>query len=63
MKRKTKLIIAFIISIICSLLLPVFTQWYEQVTGITPIAFWFIYTVGSFIGIISIATNDFKDFI
>lgn len=62
MKRKTKLIIAFIISIICSLLLPIFTQWYEQVTGITPVVFWFIYVVGSLVSILAIATNDFKDF-
>ena len=61
MERKKKLIITFILSIIGSLLLPIFSQWYEQVTGITPVVFWFVYGFGSIIFIISIASNDFKD--
>jgi hypothetical protein len=43
MNKSTKLIIAFIGSILGSLLLPVFTQWYEQQTGINPIGFYFVY--------------------
>jgi hypothetical protein len=41
MNKSTKLIIAFIGSILGSLLLPVFTQWYEQQTGIN--AYWILF--------------------
>lgn len=61
MQKTTKLIIAFIASILGSLLLPVFTQWYTQQTGIDPIAFYFVYTIGSVISLVGIATNGFKD--
>jgi uncharacterized membrane protein len=62
MKITTKLAIAFAISIIGSLLIPIFTQWYEQQTGMTPIGFYFVYVMGSFFSIFTIATNNFKDF-
>lgn len=62
MKKATKLAIAFAISIVGSLLIPIFTQWYEQQTGITPIGFYFVYVFGSFISIMAIATNNFNDF-
>lgn len=61
MNKTTKLIIAFIISILGSLILPVFTQWYTQQTGIVPIGFYIVYVLGSFVSIFSIATNNFKD--
>lgn len=60
MNKTKKLIIAFIVSIIGSLLMPIFGQWYEQVTGITPIAFWIVYVFGSIISIVGIATDNFK---
>ena len=62
MNKSTKLIIAFIGSILGILLLPVFTQWYEQQTGINPIGFYFVYIFGSLISIITIATDNFKDY-
>jgi len=62
MKKTTKLAIALAISIIGSLMIPIFTQWYEQQTGITPIGFYFVYVMGSFFSIIAIATNNFNDF-
>lgn len=61
MKKTTKLIIAFIASMLGSLLLPIFTQWYTQKTGIDPIAFYIVYALGSIISLIGIATNGFKD--
>ena len=60
MEKKTKLIIAFIASMLGSLLLPVFTQWYTQQTGISPIGFYIVYVVGSIISLIGIATDGFK---
>lgn len=62
MNKTTKLIIAFIISILGSLIIPVFTQWYTQQTGIAPIGFYIVYVLGSFVSIFSIATDNFKDF-
>jgi hypothetical protein len=62
MSKTTKLVIAFIMSLIGSLMMPIFTQWYYQSTGIDPIGFWFVYVIGSFISIMAIATNNFKDF-
>jgi hypothetical protein len=61
MKKTTKLAIVFVISIIGSLLIPIFTQWYEQQTGMTPIGFYFVYGIGSVFSIFAIATNNFKD--
>lgn len=58
----TKLAIAFAVSIAGSLLVPIFTQWYYQKTGINPIGFYFVYAIGSLISIMAIATNNFKDF-
>ena len=61
MSKTTKLIIAFIVSLIGSLLMPVFGQWYTQTTGITPVAFYIIYGFGSIVTFIGIASNNFKD--
>ena len=62
MNKMTKLAIAFAVSIAGSLLVPIFTQWYHQKTGIDPIGFYFVYAIGSLISIMAIATNNFKDF-
>jgi len=62
MNKMTKLAIALAISIIGSLMIPIFTQWYEQQTGLSPIGFYFVYVFGSFISIMAIATNNFNDF-
>jgi len=61
MNKMTKLAIAFAVSIIGSLLIPIFTQWYYQTTGIYPVGFIVVYVFGSFISIFAIATNNFKD--
>ncbi len=60
MNKMTKLAIAFAISIIGSLLIPIFTQWYEQQTGLTSIGFYFVYAIGSFLSIFAIATDNFN---
>jgi hypothetical protein len=62
MNKMTKFAIVFAVSIVGSLLIPIFTQWYEQQTGMNPIGFYFVYVLGSFISIVAIATNNFKDF-
>jgi hypothetical protein len=62
MGKTKKLAIAFAISIAGSLLVPIFTQWYHQKTGIDPIGFYFVYALGSIFSIIAIASNNFKDF-
>ena len=62
MNKMTKLAIAFAISIIGSLLIPIFTQWYYQSTGIYPVAFIAVYIFGALISIFAIATDNFKDF-
>ena len=62
MNKMTKLAIAFAVSIVGSLLIPIFTQWYEQQTGLYPIGFYFVYVIGSFMSIISIATNNLRIF-
>jgi FtsH-binding integral membrane protein len=48
--KKTKLILAFIATLIMSLLSPILCQWYEQQTGIFPIAFIFTEIMVCFIG-------------
>lgn len=60
MNKMTKLAIAFAISIVGSLLIPIFTQWYEQQTGIYPIGFLAVYAIGSFLSIFAIATDNFN---
>jgi hypothetical protein len=62
MNKTTKLIIAFVMATISALLIPIFTQWYYQQTGIYPIGFWFVWILGGIFSIIGIATNNFKDF-
>lgn len=52
----------FIFTLISALLLPIFTQWYEQQTGIFPIGFYMVLIVGGFISYVAVITNNFKDF-
>ena len=51
MNNITKLALSIVVTIIATLLVPVFGQWYEQQTGINPVAF---YTVSSLIGVMNI---------
>ena len=55
MNKKTKLIIAFIMACVSALLMPIFTEWYEQETGTFPIAFVMIYSFGGIMSIMAIA--------
>ena len=48
--KKTKLILAFIATLIMSLLSPMLCQWYEQQTGIFPIGFIFTEIMACLIG-------------
>ncbi len=62
MKKETKLYIMFICTLISALLVPIFTQWYEQQTGTFPISFCVILTFGGFFIYMAAFTNNFKDF-
>lgn len=55
MNKKIKLIIAFILACVSALLMPIFTEWYEQETGTSPIAFVMIYSLGGIMSIMAIA--------
>ena len=61
MSKQAKLIIASLLALISSLIIPIFTQWYFQQTGMYPIGFWFIYILGGIVSIIAIATDNFKN--
>jgi uncharacterized membrane protein len=61
MKKETKLYIMFICTLISALLVPIFTQWYEQQTGKSPMAFMFVLILGGFLLYIAAFTNNFKD--
>jgi len=58
MKKTTKLFIAFILACVSALLMPIFTQWYEQETGTFPIAFVCVYSFGGVMSIMAIAIGD-----
>ncbi len=62
MKKETKLYIMFICTLISALLVPIFTQWYEQQTGQYPIGFLFVLILGGSTAYIAAFTNNFKDF-
>lgn len=62
MSKQAKLIIASLLALISSLIVPIFTQWYYQQTGMYPVGFWFVYILGGFISIMAIVTDNFKDF-
>jgi len=62
MKKETKLYIMFICTLISALLVPIFTQWYQQQTGQYPIGFLFVLGLGGFFIYMAAITNNFKDF-
>lgn len=62
MSKQKKLYIMFICTLISALLVPIFTQWYEEQTGIWPSGFYVILIVGGFISYAAVGTNNFKDF-
>jgi hypothetical protein len=47
MSNKKMLAISVIVAVIGSLLIPVFGQWYQQQTGIDPIAFYIVGGIAS----------------
>ena len=61
MSKQKKLLIMFICTLTSALLLPIFTQWYEQKTGVFPDGFCIILIVGGFMSYVAVATNNFKD--
>jgi hypothetical protein len=46
MSKQNKLLIMFICTLISALIVPIFTQWYEEKTGIFPGAFCFLLCIG-----------------
>lgn len=61
MSKQKKLYIMFICTLISALLVPIFTQWYQQQTGINPIGFYMVLCIGGFIFYFMVGTNNFKD--
>jgi len=61
MKKETKIYIMFICTLISALLLPIFTQWYEEQTGIWPGGFCFLLCIGGIMAYFAVFTNNFKD--
>jgi hypothetical protein len=51
----------FICTLISALVVPIFTQWYEQQTGIWPGGFYVTLVVGGFISYFLVGTNNLKD--
>lgn len=62
MSKQKKLLIMFICTLISTLLVPIFTQWYEEQTGIYPGGFCLILIIGGIISYLTVATNNFKGF-
>ena len=61
MSKQKKLYIMFICTLISALLVPIFTQWYEQQTGISPTGFYFALIMGGVASYFMVASNNFKD--
>jgi hypothetical protein len=51
----------YIGTLILSLFTPIFCIWYEQQTGMFPIAFIILEVIGGMIAYIAVASNNFKD--
>ena len=61
MSKPKKLYIMFVLTLISSLIIPLFTQWYEHKTGIFPSGFYFILIIGGFISYLAAFTDNFKN--
>jgi hypothetical protein len=61
MSKQKKLLIMFICTLISTLVIPIFTQWYEEQTGIWPGGFYAVLVFGGIISYLTVATNNFKD--
>ena len=62
MSKQKTLLIMFICTLISTLVIPIFTQWYEEQTGIYPGGFYVVLVFGGIISYLTVATNNFKDF-
>ena len=62
MSKQKKLLIMFVCTLISTLVVPIFTQWYEEQTGIWPGGFYVVLVFGGIISYLTVATNNFKDF-
>ena len=62
MSKQKKLFIMFICTLISTLVVPIFTQWYEEQTGIWPGGCYVVLVFGGIISYLTVATNNFKDF-
>lgn len=58
MNKKTKLFTAFIMASISALLVPVFSQWYYQKTGVYPVGFIGVWFFGGLASILWIIIED-----
>jgi hypothetical protein len=61
MSKATKLYIMFALTLISSLLTPIFAQWYQEQTGTFPIVFCFSLFAGGFVSFAAIITDNFKE--
>jgi len=62
MKKSTKLYIMFAFTVVMSLLIPMFTKWYEAKIGVYPTGFVFIIIIGGYISYLATFTDNFKKF-
>jgi len=51
----------FALSILSTLVVPIFAKWYQAKTGIYPLPFIFVLLIGGLVSLVAIATDNFKD--
>ena len=51
----------FVCTLISTLVVPIFTQWYEEQTGIWPGGFYVVLVFGGIISYLTVGTNNFED--
>ena len=61
MSKQKKLLIMFVCTLISTLVVPLFTQWYQEQTGIWPGGFYIVLVVGGAVSYFAVSTNNFKD--
>lgn len=61
MSKNKKLFIMFALSILSTLVVPIFAKWYQAKTGIYPLPFIFVLLIGGLVSLVAIATDNFKD--
>ena len=58
MKKRTKLYIMFVLSILSTLFVPLFVKWYEAQTGVYPLPFILVLLLGGIINLSAIFIDD-----